>query len=137
MTRPGSGAVRFIAGFDLVVTGLFALPFSAHVFVATLYALDRALGGTLPEPALTPLGWFFANLAGVLGVLWALVRLMRPERWLARADALGRCAVAALIAWYLMTQPLPALLWAFVATELAGAAVQAALQPGPEPDQSS
>lgn len=120
-----SRVVRFCAGFDLFVTGLLALPFSAPVFVNTLYALDRALGGSLATPDLTPLGWFFTHLAGVLGVLWAVVRLMRPEVWLARADALGRCAVAALIAWQLSARDLPGLLWAFAATELAGAAAQA------------
>ncbi len=117
--------IRLIAGFDLVVTGLFALPFTAPVFVTTLYALDRALGGPFATPNLGALGWFFTNLAGVLGVLWALVRLLRPEAWLARADALGRCAVSALIGWNLALDQLPSLLWAFVATELLGAAAQA------------
>jgi hypothetical protein len=117
--------IRLIAGFDLVVTGLFALPFTAPVFVDTLFALDRALGGPFATPSLGALGWFFANLAGVIGVLWALVRLLRPEAWLARADALGRCAVAALIGWNLALEQLPALMWAFVATELLGAAAQA------------
>ncbi len=119
-----SPVIRVCAGFDLVVTGLFALPFTAPVFVSTLYALDRALGGAHLTPELPPLAWFFANLAGALGVLWALVRLLRPEPWLARADALGRCGVAALIAWYLAAGEVPALLWAFVATELLGAAAQ-------------
>ena len=117
--------MRACAGFDLVVTGLFALPFTAPDFVETLYALVRALGGPFATPNLGGLGWFFANLAGVLGVLWALVRLLRPEAWLARADALGRCAVAALIGWNLSLDALPALMWAFVATELLGAAAQA------------
>ena len=85
-----SRVIRICAGFDLVVTGLFALPVTAPVFVSTLYALDRALGGPFATPSLGVLGWFFANLAGVLGVLWALVRLLRPEAWLARADALGQ-----------------------------------------------
>lgn len=116
--------IRACAAFDLVVTGLFALPFSARVFVATLYALDRALGGNLATPQLSELGAFFTNLAGILGVLWALVRLARPERFLARADALARCAVAALIVWYLATESLPEVMWMFVATELGGAAAQ-------------
>ncbi|MBM4384747.1 MAG: hypothetical protein FJ091_15450 [Deltaproteobacteria bacterium] len=116
--------IRACAAFDLVVTGLFALPFSAKIFVATLYALDRALGGNLATPQLSELGAFFTNLAGMLGVLWAAVRLARPERFLARADAMGRVAVAALIAWYLATESLPDVMWAFVATELGGAAAQ-------------
>ena len=117
--------IRVCAGFDLVVTGMIALPFTAPVFVSTLYALDRALGGAAGIPELPGIAWFFTNLAGALGVLWALVRLLRPEPWLARADALARCAVAALIASYVIADEVPALLWAFVATELLGAAAQA------------
>ena len=79
MRAHASRVIRICAGFDLVVTGLFALPFTAPVFVDTLYALDRALGGPFATPSLSALGWFFANLAGVLGVLWALVRLYAPK----------------------------------------------------------
>ena len=125
MSAVAERVIRACAGFDLVVTATFALPFTARVFVETLYALDRALGGALATPELGALGLFFTNLAGILGVLWALVRLVRPEAWLARADALGRVAVAALIAGSLHGGALPALLWAFVATELGGAAAQA------------
>jgi len=116
--------IRLCACFDLAVTGAFALPVTAPAFVAALYATDRALGGESLTPELAALGLFFTNLAGMLGVLWALVRLARPEPWLARADALGRCAVAALIAWNLATGALPAVMWAFVASELLGAAAQ-------------
>ncbi|MFI5321277.1 MAG: hypothetical protein ACHQ6V_17015 [Myxococcota bacterium] len=117
--------IRACAGFDLAVTGLLALPFTAPAFVRALYALDRALGGAHATPELPAIAWLFTNLAGALGVLWALVRLLRPEAWLARADALGRCAVALGIAGYALAGEVPALLWAFVATELGGAAAQA------------
>jgi hypothetical protein len=116
--------IRACAAFDLVVTGAFALPFSAPAFVRLIYALDGALGGSFEAPALPGIGWFFVNLAGALGVLWALVRLARPEPWLARADALGRCGVAALIAGYVVAGAVPRALLAFVATELGGAAAQ-------------
>ncbi len=124
MSVRSGDVIRLFAGLDLIITGLIAFPFTAPIFVATLYALDRALGGAHVTPPLTPLGWFFTNLAGFIGVLWALVRLFRPEPWLARADAVGRCAVAALLAWYLMTAQVPGLMWAFVVTEALGAAAQ-------------
>jgi hypothetical protein len=116
--------IRLCAAFDLLVTGLLALPFTAPAFVAALYEAERALGGSAQAPALPPLGWLFANLAGALGVLWALVRLARPEPWLARADAAGRCAVAALLGGYLAAGAAPRALALFVATELLGAAAQ-------------
>jgi len=108
MPPPAALTIRLIAAFDLAVTALFALPFTAPAFVNTLYALDRALGGPFATPILGALGLFFTNLAGALGTLWALVR----------------CAVAALIGWNLAADALPSLLWAFVATELLGAAAQ-------------
>lgn len=113
--------IRACAGFDLIVTGLLALPPSARVFVSALYALD----GARAVPELPGIAWFFVNLAGMLGVLWALARLLRPDAWLARADALGRCAVATLIAGYLAAGALPGVMLAFVASELLGAAAQA------------
>jgi len=121
MPAHASLVIRACAGFDLVVTGLLALPFTARVFVGALYALS----GAHSAPELPGIAWFFVNLAGALGVLWALVRIARPEPWLARADALGRCAVATLIAGYLVAGALPALMAAFVASELLGAAAQA------------
>lgn len=127
MSRPAAHArfvIRACAGLDLAVTGALALPVAAPAFVSALYAADRALGGERGAPELGALGLFFANLAGMLGVLWALVRIARPEAWLARADALARCAVAALIAWGVAGDELPAVMWAFVATELGGAAAQ-------------
>ena len=118
--------IRACAAFDLAVTGLLALPFTARAFVDALYALEAALFGAAPgAPALPAVAWLFVNLAGALGVLWALVRLARPEPWLARADAVARCGVAALIAGYVAGGAVPRVLLAFVATELLGAAAQA------------
>ena len=125
MSRSAASAViRACAGVDLLVTGPLALPFTSRVFVSALYALDRALGGAAAAPELPGIAWFFVNLAGALGVLWALVRLLRPEPWLARADAAGRCAVAALMAGYLVAGAVPSVMWVFVATELGGAVAQ-------------
>jgi hypothetical protein len=121
MPAHASFVTRACAGFDLVVTGLLSLPFTARVFVSALYASS----GAQSAPELPGIAWFFVNLAGALGVLWALVRIAGPEPWLARADALGRCAVATLIAGYLIAGALPALMAAFVASELIGAAAQA------------
>jgi hypothetical protein len=116
---------RGAAGFDLVATGALAVPGLEQRFLDLLYALDAALGFGTPAVALPPFGLFLANLAGALGVLWALVRIARPERRLVRADAIGRCAVAALIAHAILARGVTPVLWGFVATELVGAAAQA------------
>jgi hypothetical protein len=119
------GVARAVAGCDLVVTSLLAVPGLERRFVDALMQVDAALGLATPAVALPPLALLFANLAGALGVLWALVRLARPWNELVRADALGRCAVATLIAVSIVRGGVTPLLWAFVATELGGAVAQA------------
>ena len=87
--------VRACAAFDLAVTGCLALPPTARLFVDVLFAGDAALGLGSPRASFEPLHWLFVNLAGVLGVLWALVRLRAPSVELAMFDVAGRFAVAA------------------------------------------
>jgi hypothetical protein len=116
---------RGAAGFDLVVTSALAVPGLETRFLEALFALDAALGFATPALPLGALGATLANLAGALGVLWALVRLARPDAFLVRADAIGRCAVATLLAYAIVGRGVTPVLWAFVATELAGAAAQA------------
>ena len=125
MTSTGRAVARGAAGFDLVATGLLAVPGFETRFLGWLDALDAALGFATPAATLPPLGLFLANLAGALGVLWALVRIARPERHLVRADAIGRCFVAALIVHAIVERGVTPVLYAFVATELVGAAAQA------------
>lgn len=125
MTKSGRAVARGAAIFDLAATGALAVPGLERRFLDLLYALDAALGFGTPPVALPPLGLLLANLAGALGVLWALVRITRPERRLVRADAIARCFVAALIAHAILARGATPVLWAFVATELVGAAAQA------------
>lgn len=124
MTPAGNRAIRGCAAFDLVVTGLLALPPTAALFVDALYALNGWFGGEAAAPAFAAVQWMFVHIAGVLGVLWALARLVEPTRFLGLADAAGRGAVGALILWHVLAGGAPVILLAFVATEWAGTAVQ-------------
>jgi hypothetical protein len=119
--RTAANVARAAAGFDLLATGCLAVPGLEQRFLDAL----AALGFATPAVALPPLGLFLANLAGALGVLWALVRIARPEPRLVRADAIARCAVEGLIAHAIVVRGARPVLYAFVATELAGAAAQA------------
>ena len=112
---------------DLLVTGLLALPWVASAFIGTLYALEARLVEPLPQPAFAPVQLFFVHLAGVLGVLWALARILEPTPFLARCDCIGRCFVALLILYAMSAAgaPAPRILLLFVATEAIGAAHQA------------
>lgn len=122
--RAARHVARAVAGFDLVATGLLAVPGLESRFLAALMQIDAALGFATPAVSLPAFALLLANLAGALGVLWALVRLAWPWRELVRADVLGRCAVAALIGWSIVGRGVSPVLWAFVASELVGAAAQ-------------
>jgi hypothetical protein len=116
--------VRAIAAFDLAVTGCLAVPPLASVLIRLLFAGDAALGlGSLPVE-FRPLHWLFVNLAGVLGVLWAVARLRMPTPDLALLDVVGRLAVAAVILHATGAEGMTPLLHVFVASELLGAAAQ-------------
>jgi hypothetical protein len=66
MTAPTTarqvGVVRLCAAFDLLVTGLFALPPLARAFIAVLFTVNGALGGTAVPPSFIPLQWLFVSL---------------------------------------------------------------------------
>jgi len=60
---------------------------------------------------------------GVLGVVWAFVRLRTPTAELARMDSVARLVVAALIVHAITAGATP-VLWLFVLTEIGGSALQ-------------
>jgi len=109
--------VRACAALDLLVTGCLAVPPLARALFATL-------APAMPDPG--GFAWLFVSLTGVLGVLWAVVRLARPTRWLGWADAAGRAWVGALILWSVVAGDVPRVLLLFVATEWGGTLAQVA-----------
>jgi hypothetical protein len=117
-------SVRAFAGFDLAVTGCLAVPPLARAFVQVLFAGDAALGLGSLRVEFQPLHWLFVNLAGVLGVLWALARLRTPTPELALLDVGGRLAVAAVILHATAAGGMTPLLHFFVASEIGGAVTQ-------------
>jgi len=124
VTPAETRVIRGCAAFDLVVTGLLAVPPTAALFVDALYALDGWFGGEAVAPAFAAVQWMFVHIAGVLGVLWALARLVQPTRFLGLADAAGRGVVGGLILWHVVAGGAPVVLLAFVATEWLGTLLQ-------------
>lgn len=116
-------SVRFWALFDTGVMAL-ATPPTARLFLSGLYWLNGLLGGSSTPPVLDPLAMFFVNLSGVLVLVWVAARLIRPLRVFALIDAIGRCVVSLLIAWYVLVEQVTPVLWLFVGTEMAGAIAQ-------------
>lgn len=115
--------VRFWALFDTGVMSL-ALPFTSPFFIRFLYWLNGLIGGSSTAPVFDPLAMFFVNLAGMLVLVWVAARLIRPLGVFALIDAVGRCVVSLLIAYYILFEHVIPVLWLFVLTEMLGAVAQ-------------
>ena len=114
-------AVRAFALFDLIVTGLLAVPVLSEYVLALLLSGFGLLGAPAQWLPFSTVTLVFCNLAGVLGVLWNGLRWLHPQILIVRMDQWGRVAVAAVLSFYLCLKGAPVVLWLFVATELAGA----------------
>jgi hypothetical protein len=120
--------VRWIAWLDLAVTSLFIFPAVASAFLALLMTLESAVFGPARVMAAPAASWFiFVSLTGILGVVWAVARLITNDDRLVLLDAGARVAVAALLLEALFFRSLPLVFGAFVATELIGSVVVGAL----------
>ena len=124
MTPAETRVIRSCAAFDVVVTGLLALPPTASLFVEVLYYVNGWLGGDAAPPPFVAVQWMFVHIAGALGVLWAVARIVEPTRFLGLTDAVGRACVGGLILWHVLAGGAPVVLLAFALTEWLGAAVQ-------------
>ena len=119
--------LRGWAWLDLVVTGVLAIPPLAPLFIALVFALDGALGGSAEPTPYDATQRFFVSLAGTLGVLWAWARIRMPLAPLGWADTIGRVWVGALLVYFIVFEGGPRSLCLFVSTELAGAVHQFAV----------
>ncbi len=117
--------VRLFAWIDLPIVTVMAIPGLSHALVGLIDAIDALLGPGHGVGAWSPMAYLFLNVAGVLGVLWALIRLTQPGNLtLVRLDAWGRLAVTALVVGYVATGAVTPVLLVFLVSELVGAAFE-------------
>jgi hypothetical protein len=121
-TRSYLQVVRASAAYDLVVTAPFATPWTLAWVHAGLGATADALGVAAPPP-LDTMQVLFANLLGIVVVVWALVRLRAPSVTLGRHDAAARAGFALAQAYALAHGATP-LLAGFTTLELVFLAAQ-------------
>jgi hypothetical protein len=116
--RPGYlRVVRASAWYDLVATAGFATPWTYVLVHDGLSSLGRAWGmGEMPE--LDAMQTLFANLMGSVVVVWAVLRLVRTLPVHGLYDGVARALFAAWQA-YALAHGAPALLWLFLAVEVA------------------
>lgn len=93
MQTTKSKVIRAIGLWDLVLTLPFSLPFVSVYALEVLDALNTALSPHILFPEFLPFHVFFVQLFGILAVLWALVRIQKPQSYLAWYDSIGRFVV--------------------------------------------
>lgn len=117
--------MRLFAWIDMPIVTVMAIPGLSHGLVGLIDAIDALLGPGHGVGAWSPMAYLFLNVAGVLGVLWALIRLTQPGNLsLVRLDAWGRLAVTALVVGYVATGAVTPVLLVFLVSELLGAAFE-------------
>ena len=104
------------AWYDLVVTAVFATPWTLALLYALLATIHRALG-LGPLQLLPPEGVLYANFFGSVVIVWAVLRLRSGLVWLARYDAAARFMFSAAMIHALISGASP-LLWGFLVIEL-------------------
>jgi len=123
----GSGVVRWGragAGYDLVVTALFATPWTAGLVFDAMRAVHEGLGvGGAPPPSMNGTALLMTSLFGVVVVMWSIARWVRPEPVLIGMDTAGRLVFSAWFTWAL-AEGESRVLVAFLVLELAWALVQ-------------
>lgn len=82
--------VRASGWYDLIVTWLFATPWTFVWVYGSLAAVAQSLGLPGTMHTLDASHILFANLLGSVVVVWSLARLLKPSIQLGRLDAAAR-----------------------------------------------
>jgi len=104
------------AWYDLVVTAVFATPWTLALIYALFATIHRALGISPMQP-LPPEGVLYTNFFGSVVIVWSVLRLRSGLVWLARYDAAARFMFSAAMIHALISGASP-LLWGFLVIEL-------------------
>ncbi|WP_033213369.1 hypothetical protein [Kitasatospora phosalacinea] len=122
MTHRYIRLVRASAWYDLLVTAPFATPWTYALAHRALSAAGGALGvGELPP--VEPVQTLFACLMGSVVLVWALLRLLRPQPVHGLFDGVARVLFACWQGWAL-GQGATGLLWGFLVVEAGFGAAQ-------------
>jgi len=104
--------VRSSAAYDLLATAGFATPWTFHV-------VHKLLSQISPLPPFEPAHVLLANLLGSIVIVWAALRLVRPEPLLGLFDAVSRGLFLTWQLYYLLVMNGASFVWFFAAFELA------------------
>lgn len=115
--------IRAGATYDFIASVGFAPPFAAAT-LATLRHMHTALrmGGSIP--AFTVQQLLFTNLMGIVIILWALLRLIKPLPYYGFVDALARVVYATTMLYYIVVLHVSTVLAGFACLEILWATLQ-------------
>lgn len=112
------------AYIELCLCVFFALPPLFPFMLKMMEFVHEALGSHGQFPLLTSVGYLFAHLFGVFGVVWAIARIWIQDTRLVMLDNLIRVIFALLMVYYIWSRDLSYAIFIFVAFELLGVVYQ-------------
>jgi len=117
--------VVWIGGvYDLIVNLPFALPVLVSVHLATLEKFQAWLGFSGEFPVFDPFQLLFLNAFGSVAVIWALLRITKPEPLFGLTDGAMRAVLSSLMLYYLVAWNIPQIVILFLVPEIAFALAQ-------------
>ncbi|HLG23293.1 MAG TPA: hypothetical protein VI382_10795 [Candidatus Manganitrophaceae bacterium] len=110
--------------YDLIVVAPYAFPVLVDWQIEFLTGLHKKLGLAGSIPPFEPTHLFFLNLFGSVVVVWAALRLVRPEPLFGLFDGFGRALFSAWMLYYLIVWQITYLVVVFLIPEMIWGIVQ-------------
>lgn len=104
--------------YDFIVTLPFALPGLVGVQLEALAKIQGWLGLTGQFPVFEPVHLFLLNLLGTIVIIWAGLRIAKPEPLFGLVDSIGRSAFSSLMLYYLVVWGIPQVVMLFLIPEI-------------------
>ena len=110
--------------YDLIVNLPFALPVLVSIHLETLATFQAWLGLSGEFPVFDPFHLLFVNVFGSVAVIWAVLRIARPEPLFGLTDGAMRAVLSSLMLYYLVVWNIPQIVVLFLVPEIAFAIAQ-------------
>jgi hypothetical protein len=117
---------RIILGgavYDIMVTGILAVPPLTLFGINVLFAINNWLGFSDPPPVFDAVHLLFVSLFGLWVMAWAIERLRSANLSYVRFDLAMRIAVLVVLLWYVVTAKTYGIINLFIAADILCAAV--------------
>jgi hypothetical protein len=117
---------RIILGgaiYDILVTGMLAVPPLTLFGINVLFAINNWLGFNDPPPVFDAVHLLFVSLFGLWVMAWAIERFRSANLSYVRVDLAMRIAVLLVLLWYVLTSKTYGIIYLFIAADILWAAI--------------